>query len=59
MAVDRKPDNGCDIQHSECRKSGVMLRLKLVKNIQEEVKADLGQDSGNGDELIHGCKVVK
>ena len=36
-----------------------MLRLKLVENIQEEVKADLGQDSGNGDDLVHGCKVLK
>ena len=29
------------------------------KNIQEEVKAELGQESGNGDDLIHGCKVLK
>ena len=37
----------------------MMLRLKLVKNIQEEVKADLVQESGNGDDLIHGCKVLR
>ena len=54
-----KPKNGRDIQNSACGESGVMLRLKLVKNIQEEVKADLGQESGNGDDLIHGCKVPK
>ena len=59
MAVYCKPDNGCEIQNSECGESGSMLRLKLVKNIQEEVKAELGQDSGNGDDLIHGCKVLK
>ena len=29
------------------------------KNIQEEVKAELGQESGNGDDLIYGCKVLK
>ena len=37
----------------------MMLRLKPVKNIQEEVKSELGQESGNGDDLIHGCKVLK
>ena len=37
----------------------MMLRLNLVKKIQEEVKAELGQDSGNGDDLIHGCKVLR
>ena len=59
MAIYRKLDNGCDIQNLACGESGVMLRLKLVKNIQEEVKAELGQESFNGDDLIHGCKVLK
>ena len=29
------------------------------KKIQKEVKADLGKESGNGDDIIHGCKVLK
>ena len=37
----------------------MILQLKLVKNIQEEVKAELGLESSNGDDLIHGCKVLK
>ena len=37
----------------------MMLRLKLVKNIQEEVKAELGKESGNGGDLIHCYKVLK
>ena len=36
-----------------------MLRLNLVKKNQEEVKAELGQESGNGNDLINGCKVLK
>ena len=59
MDIYRKPDNGCDIQNSACGESGAMLPLNLVKNIQEEVKAELGQESGNDDDLIHGCKVLK
>ena len=27
VAIDRKPENGCEIQNSACGKSGVMLRL--------------------------------
>ena len=59
IAIDRKPENGCEIQNSVCGESGVMLQLKLVKNIQEEVKDELRQESGNDDDLIHGCKVLK
>ena len=46
MAIDLNPENGCEIQNLACGYSGGMLRLKLVKNMQEEVKAELGQDSG-------------
>ena len=59
MAIDCKPENGCDIQNLTCGENGVMLQLKLVKNIQEEVKAGLGKESGNGDDLIYGFKVMK
>ena len=31
IAIDRKPENGCQIQNSVCDRSGVMLKLKLVK----------------------------
>ena len=37
----------------------MVLRLKLVKNIQEEVKAELVQESGNYDDPLHSCKVLK
>ena len=29
------------------------------KKSQEEMKAKLGQESGNGDDIIHGCKVLE
>ena len=59
IAIDCKSVNGCEIQNSACGESGVILRLKLVKNVQEEVKDELGQESGNGDDLIQDCKVLK
>jgi len=31
VAIDRKPENGCEIQNSCCAKSGIMMRLKVVK----------------------------
>jgi len=35
VAIDRKPENGCEIQDSCCAKSNVMLRLKIVKSATE------------------------
>jgi hypothetical protein len=34
LAIDRKPENGCEIQNAACGGSGVMLSpFKLVKGI--------------------------
>ena len=35
IAIDRKPENGCEIQNSACSESGVMLRLLLVKSEED------------------------
>lgn len=36
IALDRKPENGCEIQDVCDGKTGIMLALKLVKSAQEE-----------------------
>jgi Transposase IS4 len=36
VAIDKKPENGCEIQNAACAKSGVILRLRLVKAAEEE-----------------------
>ena len=36
VAIDRKPEDGCEIQNSCCAVSGIMLRLKIVKSPSEE-----------------------
>ncbi|KAI2492991.1 Transposase IS4 [Fragilaria crotonensis] len=38
VAIDRKPENGCEIQCASCGASGIMLRLKLVKTAEEEAR---------------------
>jgi Transposase IS4 len=30
IAIDRKPENGCEIQNTACGRSGIILRLQLV-----------------------------
>jgi hypothetical protein len=55
VAIDRKPENGCEIQNSACGVSGVMLQLKIVKH--EESEDDHTHEENAG--LIHGCKVLK
>ena len=36
VAMERKPDSGCEIQNSACGRSGTMMRLKLVKTAEEQ-----------------------
>ena len=55
VALDRKPDNGCEIRNSECGISGIMMRLKLVRNEEnEDSHLKIGEDG-----LHHGTRVMK
>ena len=58
VAIDRKPESGCEIQNAACGVSGVMLCLKLVRNAEEEMENET-QEQQENDGLIHGCKVLK
>ena len=55
IAIDRKPDNGCEIQNSACSESGVMLRLLLVKS---EKDSHLHTQENN-EGLQHGTAILK
>lgn len=54
VAIDRKPENGCEIQNACCGRSTVMLRLKIVKTAEEEA-THLEEDQVG---LLHGTKVL-
>ena len=56
MAIDRNPENGYEIQDSYCGVSGIMLRLKVVK--QDIDYSDIGTDE-KSTILVHGVKVLK
>jgi hypothetical protein len=58
VAIDRKPENGCEIQNSACGRSGVMLRLKLVKGIDLVGEED-NDEPNNESSLLHGTQVLK
>ena len=55
VAMERKPEAGCEIQDACCGRSGVMLRLKLVKTASEEEHGDRTDNDG----LLHGTKVLR
>ena len=55
VAMDRKPENGCEIQNAACGSSGVMIRLKVVKTAEEENASTVTDDNGNN----HGTNVLK
>jgi hypothetical protein len=37
ISMDRKPENGCEIQNAAFGASGILMRLKLVRTVEEEV----------------------
>lgn len=53
VAMERKPDNGAELQNLADVTSGVMLRLKIVKSAQEE-RAAAADDDGDNDEAEGG-----
>ncbi len=59
VAIDRKPENGCEIQNSACGRSGVMLRLKLVKSVEEEQAQVDDEEAEENGGLLHGTVVCK
>jgi hypothetical protein len=56
VAIDRKPENGCEIQNAACGESGVMLQLKLVKTAREESTIIEAEDDAG---LNHGTVITK
>ena len=37
-AIDRKPENGCEIKTSACGRSGILLRMEIVKSPDEDAQ---------------------
>ena len=59
IAIDRKPENGLEIQNAACGESGIMMALKLVKGGAEDDDEDEeGVYNGNKDDVPHGAKVM-
>ena len=56
IAIDRKPENGCEIQNAACGRSGVMLQLKLVKGVDLVDENDDGAPTETS--LLHGTSVL-
>ena len=34
VAIDRKPENGCEIKNAACGESGIMMTLLIVKGVR-------------------------
>ena len=55
VAIDRKPENGCEIQNAACGHSRVMIQLKIVKTAEEENASAVTDDDG----INNGTNVLK
>jgi len=67
LAIDRKPEDGCEIQDCADGRSGVMMQLKIVKSAKKKnvsiydnnnVETDDDTINENQTGLPHGCKVM-
>jgi hypothetical protein len=56
VAIDRKPENGCEIQNACCGRSSIMMRLKLVKMAEGEATTHRDVDLADG--MLHGTKIL-
>ena len=54
VEMDRKPENGSDIQNAEYGRSGILMRIRMVKSAKNE--EDQQYDRYN---TPHGKKVLK
>jgi Transposase IS4 len=60
VAIDRKPENGCEIQSATCGVSGIMIQLLLVKTAVEQERISEGDNNNNNNQtMLHGIKVLK
>jgi hypothetical protein len=59
IAIDRKPENGCELQNAVCGRSGVMIRLKLVTTAEGEGTSVLSHEEEDDRILLHGTTVLK
>jgi hypothetical protein len=55
VAIDRKLENGCEIQNTSCKRSGIMLRLQLVTTAEDEHERTC--DFGDGG-MLHGTAIL-
>ena len=55
IAIDRKLENGCEIQDAACGKSGIVIWLILVKTATEQAANSIHEDE---DGMLHGTKVL-
>ena len=51
VAIDRKPENGCEIQGFCCGVSVIVMRLKVVKQVEDYSDTESDEDSST---LGHG-----
>ena len=54
VAMERKPENGAEIQNSVCGRSGIMMRLRIVKSAKNEE-----EQQDDRDNITHGIKALK
>ena len=53
VALDSKPEHGCEVQNTACGRSGIMLHLQLVSTADDE------RDRAYEGQMLHGTAVLR
>jgi Transposase IS4 len=55
VAIDRKPENGCEVQNSACCRRGIMLNIRFVTTAEFEARWTAAIEN---TELGHGTAIL-
>jgi Transposase IS4 len=55
VTIDRKPENGCEVQNAAYGRSGIMLQLQLVTTAYHEATREVESEVG----LNHGTVILE
>ena len=54
VSMEMNPENGAEIQNVACRRSGIMMRIRVIKSEKNEK-----EQKDDEDNLPHGAKLLK
>lgn len=59
VAIDRKPESGCEIQDAACGRSGLMLRLRIVTTAADQHPSSTAEERAGPHGTVVAVRLVE